>query len=147
MIESRPGGFPGFRHLRVAARSSGLKGQEILFSLGVRNSHRSDSSLLINLVDSQLPVLCAPFFMSCVAMEFAETGHRREERSRLPASSLMMLHALRLECNKLMELTASSHRSCYLWLIRESIDKAAVSESVPAGARRKERWRVLHFLS
>jgi len=29
-LESDPGGFPGFRHLRAAANSSGLKGSEIL---------------------------------------------------------------------------------------------------------------------
>jgi len=27
-VESRPGDFPGFRHLRAAATPSGLKGQE-----------------------------------------------------------------------------------------------------------------------
>jgi len=31
-------------------------------------------------------------------MEFAETGHGREERPDLPVSLLMVLHALRLEC-------------------------------------------------
>jgi len=35
-------------------------------------------------VDLRTPVLCAPFFASCEAMEFAETGHRREERPDLP---------------------------------------------------------------
>jgi len=29
-MESNPGDFPGFRHLRAAASSSGLKGSEIL---------------------------------------------------------------------------------------------------------------------
>jgi len=29
-MESNPGDFPGFRHLRAAANSSGLKGSEIL---------------------------------------------------------------------------------------------------------------------
>jgi len=46
-------------------------------------------------------------------MEFAEMGHRREERPDLPVSLLMVLYALRLECEKSMELTASSHRSCF----------------------------------
>jgi len=51
-------------------------------------------------------------------------------------SLLIVLHALRLECEKLMELTASSHRSCFLSSSRES-DVAALPESVPAGAQRK----------
>jgi len=100
--------------------------------------HRSDSCLLTSLVDSRLPVLCAPLFTSCEAMEFAETGHRREERPDLPVSLLIVLHALRLECEKSMELTASSHRSCF-FCCRESRDEAALSESVPTGARIKER--------
>ena len=113
-IESRPGDFPGFRRLRAAASSSGLKGPEILFPSGVRTFHRSDSCLLTNLVDSWFPVLSAPFFTSCEAMAFGETGHRRKELPDLPVSLLMVLHALRLESEKSMELTASSHRSCFL---------------------------------
>jgi len=42
-------------------------------------------------------------------MEFAETGHRQEEHSDPPVKLLMVLHTLRLECEKLMELTVSSH--------------------------------------
>jgi len=53
-----------------------------------------------------------PFLTSCEAMEFTDMGHRREERPDLPVSLLMMLHALWLEYEKSMELTASSHRSC-----------------------------------
>jgi len=45
-------------------------------------------------------LVCAPFLTSCEAMEFAETGHRREERPGLPVSLLIVLHALRLECEK-----------------------------------------------
>jgi len=40
-------------------------------------------------------------------MEFAERGHRREELPDLPVSLLMVLRTLRLECEKLMELTVS----------------------------------------
>jgi len=72
-------------------------------------------------------------------MEFVETGHRREERPDLPVCLLIVLHALRLECEKLMELTASSHRSCFFYCSRETRDEAALSESVPTGARMKER--------
>ena len=44
-------------------------------------------------------------------MEFAETEHRWEERPDLQVSFLMVLHTLRLECEKLMELPASSHQA------------------------------------
>jgi len=44
-------------------------------------------------------------------MEFAETGHRREEYADLPVNLLMVVHALRLECKKLMELTAPSNQA------------------------------------
>jgi len=66
-------------------------------------------------------------------MEFAETGHRREERPDLPVNLLMVFHTLRLECEKSMELTVSSHRSCFFCSIRKSMDKAALSESAPMG--------------
>ena len=65
-------------------------------------------------------------------------GHTREERPDLPVSLLMVLHALRLECEKLMELTASSHRSCFC-CSQDSSDEVALSEAVPTGARKKER--------
>jgi len=74
-MESNSGDFPGFRRLRAAANSSGLKGSEILLSSGVGIFNRSDNGLLTSLVDSRPRVLCAPFFMSCEGMEFAETGH------------------------------------------------------------------------
>jgi len=95
--------------------------------------------LLTSLVVSRPPVLCAPFFTSREAMKFAETGHRRGERPDLPVSLLIVLHALRLECEKSMELTASSHRSCFFCYSRESRDEAALSDAVPTGARIKER--------
>jgi len=71
--------------------------------------HKSDSCLLAKLVYSLPPVLCVPFFTSCEAMKYAEMGHRREEHPDLPVSLLMVLQALRLECKKSMELTASSY--------------------------------------
>jgi len=129
-MESNPGDFPGFRRLRAAASSSGLKGSEVLWPAGVGIFHRSDSSLLSGLVDLRSPVLCAPFFTSCEAMEFAETGHWWKDRPDLPVSLLMVLHAMRLECEKSMEFTASSHRSCFC-PSRDSRDEAALSESVP----------------
>jgi len=95
--------------------------------------------LLTSLVDSRPPVLCAPFFTSCKAMEFAEMGHRRQERPDLPVSLLMVLYALWLECEKSMELTASSHHSCFFCCSRESRDEAALSEAVPTGTWIKER--------
>jgi len=92
-MESNLGDSPGFKRLRAAANSSGLKGSEILWLSGVGIIHRSDSSLLTSLVDSRSPVLCAPFFTSCEAMEFAETGHKQEERPDLQVSLLTVLHA------------------------------------------------------
>jgi len=72
-------------------------------------------------------------------MEFAETGHWWKERPDLPVSLLMVLHALRLECEMSIYFTASSHRSCFFCPSRDSRDEAALSESDPAGARVKER--------
>ena len=71
-------------------------------------------------------------------MEIAETEHRREERPDLQLSLLIVLHVLPLECEKSMELTASSHRSCFFSCNQESRDEAALSEAVPTGARIKE---------
>jgi len=56
-----------------------------------------------------------------------------EERPDLPISLLMFLLALRLECEKSMEMTGSSHRSCFLCCSRESKNEAALSEAVPTG--------------
>ena len=127
-MESNPRDFPGFRRLKAAASSSGLKGSEILWPSGVKIFLRSDSCLLTILVES--PVLWGKikkFFTSCVTMQFAETGHRREERPDLPVSLLMVLHALWLECKKSMRLTDSSHRSYVFCSSRDSRDKAALS--------------------
>ena len=71
-------------------------------------------------------------------MEFAERGHTREERPDLPVSLLIVLYALRLEFEKSMVLTNSSHRSCFFCCSRESRDEAALSESVSTKARIKE---------
>jgi len=89
-------------------------------------------------VGSRALVLCAPFFTNCEAMEFAETGHTREERPDLPVSFLIVLHALRVECEKSMELTASSHRPYFFCCSRESRNEAVLSEAVPTGALIKE---------
>jgi len=59
-------------------------------------------------------------------MGFAETGHKREERPDLQVSLLTVLYALQLECEKSMELTASSHRSCFFCSSRESRDEATL---------------------
>jgi len=131
-MKSNPGDFPGFRRLRAAANSSGLKGSEILWPSRFGVFHRSDSSLLTSLVDWGSPVLCAPFFTNCEAMEFAETGHWWNERPHLPVSLLMVLHALRLECEKSMELTASFHRFCYFcpsWDGRDETKRLYQSQS------------------
>ena len=92
----------------------------------------------MSLVDSQSPVLCAPFFTSCEAMELAETGHWREEHPNLPVSLLIVLHALLLKREKSMEFIASSHCSCFFCCTRESREEAALSESVSTEVRMKE---------
>jgi len=74
-----------------------------------------------------------PFFTRCEAMEFAETGNRREEGLDQLQSILMVLHALRLEYEKTTEMTAYSHRSCLVWSSRESRAEAALAWSVPLG--------------
>jgi len=92
----------------------------------------------MSLVGSRSAILCAPFFTNCEAMEFAETGHRREECPDLPVCLLMVLQALRLQCEKSMELTASSHCSCFFCCSRNSRDEVVLSEAVPTGAQIKE---------
>jgi len=92
----------------------------------------------MSLVESRPSVLRAPFFTNCEAIEFAETGRRREERPDLPVSLLIVLHALLLECEKSMAFTISTHRP-YFCFSRESRDEAALLESVPTGARMNER--------
>jgi len=72
-------------------------------------------------------------------MEFVVTDHRREDGPDLPVSLLMLLHALRLECQKSMELTASYHRSWFFCCSRESRAETVLSESVPTGALVKKR--------
>ena len=126
IFESRPGLEYKLREDGVQSRKlPGLQvpdgGSKLLWpergrdtvSLRCWDFHRSDRCLLMNLVGSLLPFLCDLFFTSCEAMEFAETGHRREERPDLPVSLLMVLNALRLECERSMELTASFHCSCH----------------------------------
>jgi len=146
-VESNPGDFPFFRRLRAAGCSSGLKGSEILWPSGVGIFHWSDSSLLTSLVDSRSPVLCASFFTSCEAMEFAETGVLSKEASRPASKFVDCSPRLAAGVEKTMELTASSHRSCFFCPSRDIRDEAALSESVPTGSRIKERLRVSHSLS
>ena len=109
-IEFNPRDFHGSRWLRALESSSGLKRPEVSPS-GVGIFHRWVSCLLTSLVDLRSLVLCAPFYMSCEAMEYAETGHRLEELADLTVSFLMGLHTMRLQCEKSMEFPASSHQA------------------------------------
>jgi len=86
-------------------------------------------------------VLYAPFFTSCEVMEFAETGHSGEERPYMPVSLLMVLHALQVDCEKSMKLTASCHRSSFCFS-RDGRNEAALSKSVPPGACGEEKLAV-----
>ena len=75
-IEANPRDFPGSRWLRALESSSGLKRPEVLSPSAVGTFRKSDSCLLTSLMDLRSLVLCAPFYTSCEAMEFAETEHR-----------------------------------------------------------------------
>jgi len=69
-------------------------------------------------------------------MEFAETGHKRDERPDLPVSLSMVLHALRLECEKSMVVTASTHRSSASSVLAEKVGKNRLYQSQsPLGLR------------
>jgi len=69
-------------------------------------------------------------------MEFAETGHKRDERPDLPVSLSMVLHALRLECEKSMVVTASTHRSSASFVLAEKVGKNRLYQSQsPLGLR------------
>jgi len=68
-------------------------------------------------------------------MEFAERGHWWKECPDLPVSLLMVLHALRLECEKSMDFTASSHRSCFFCLSGVVWTKGVYHSQSPLGLR------------
>ena len=102
-------GSVGFRAL---ASSPVVKGPDMRFPSGVGTFYGSDTCLLTSLVDLRLTVLCASILACCEAMEFDETGHRRNECPHLPVSLLIALHALRLECEKSMEWAVSSQCFC-----------------------------------
>ena len=72
---SRPGALPGFRCWRAAANSSEVNSVEMLPASGVGTLQRSVISFRTDLSDSRSLVLCVPFFTSCEAMAFAETGY------------------------------------------------------------------------
>lgn len=52
-----------------------------------------------------------PFFTNCKAMELAEIGQIRRDFLDLLLQLLIMCHAIRQECLKLMKLIASDQRS------------------------------------
>ena len=66
---------------------------------------------------------------------------RGTEVSSVQTCQVVVFYALRLECEKLVELTVSSHCSCLLWSSRESRKEAALSKSIPTGPGRKERLK------
>ena len=111
----------------------------MLLSGGVGTFHRSETSLATSLADSRSLDPKTPFFTSCEAIELAETGHGRYEWRDLPVRLLIILHALRLECEKSMDWTASSQRSLLFSSSLESKVVAAwLDSSVPEGACKKE---------
>ena len=111
--------------------ASGIWGERQAFPAW-RVQRYCDPQLMESSIDRTTPcwpAWCAP---GCKAMEFAETGHRREARPDLPVNLLMLLHALRLVCEKSVELTASSHRSCFCWS-RDSRTKWLYQSQSPLG--------------
>jgi len=97
----------------MLASSSGVRGPETLSpsDVGSATFHRSDTCLLMNIVNSCSSILCVLFFTSCEAMMFAETGHSWEECPDLPVSLLMVLYTLQPECENLMVLALSFGQS------------------------------------
>ena len=65
-------------------------------------------------------------------MEFAVMGHWQGECLERPVKLLIILHALRLECVKSMDWTASSQRSRLLWSSFDSKAVAALLDSTPS---------------
>ena len=62
-IESKPGDFPCSWCLRALASSFDVKGPGIRFPSGIGTFHKSDSCLLMSLVDSRFPdtIKCSHF--------------------------------------------------------------------------------------
>jgi len=108
--ESNPGGFPGFRRLKEAS-STGLKSSEILWP-SVSSISRTAACWWSWYTRSSQS--CVPVLHELEGDRVCRDGHRQEERPDLPVSLLMVLQALRLECEKSMELTASSHLTWFL---------------------------------
>ena len=136
-MESNPGHSPGFRRRRAAA----ISGFRDTMTLRCWNLPLVGQLLVDEPGGLAIPGPVCPR-SSWAARRWSLPRRGTGERSVqicLPVSLLMVLHALRLECKKSMEWTASSHRSCLSPSCRESMNKTALSESVPTGAQMKER--------
>ena len=133
-MESRLRHLPGLRRLRATARSSGLKRLKILYPWGRRIFQKLDRFLLTSLVDSRLPVLVLtrlPAIVCPVLTELWDDGVFRDGAQQAsgasrPASEF--IHGappLAARVWEVMDLTASSHRSCFFCSSRKSRDEAS----------------------
>ena len=117
--------------------SSVVISQERLSLSGVKTLHRSDTSDAMSQADSQSLTGKILFLTTFDAMEFAETGYLREVCLDLSVSILRVLHAKKLECEKLTELMHPFHCSRLHWSGWNSSAVAALPEFSPLGASRK----------
>ena len=78
-------------------------------------------------------------------MKFAETGYLREVCLDLPVSILWVLHAKRLECEKLMASMASVHHSRLCWSRWDSSAVAALLD-FPVGGIQERVIKTLELL-
>ena len=109
--------------------SSGVKGLEMLLPSAVGTFHRS-ITLLTSFVGSRSLVLCASFFTSWEAMEFAETR-------RVPRPACKFINSTPCLAAGMLVVDGIDSFPSFLHLLSscESRDEAALSESVPTGFR------------
>jgi len=122
-VDWRPHSTKRINLLRLPLSVVSVKVRHQVYPSGVENFQKVGRLLDDEPGGLEVPALCAPFDTGCEAMKFAETGYRREECPEWPVSLLMVLHALRLECEKSMELTGFSHRFLVVCSSREGRDK------------------------
>jgi len=96
------------------------------------------------------PWLCRPCVCQVAIVVACKWGYDAMQCHRLWVSKLatkFIVAVLQLECNKLMDLTASFHGIWLFWLSCKSRAEAPLSKWVPTGAQRKEWWKFLQSIS
>ena len=144
--ESNPGALPGFKCWRTAANSLCEKLLETFTASGVVAPQRSDTFWETSRDDLWSTASYFPFLTSWDAIASAETEQWRGECRDLPVRLFKILHAFRLECEKLMLQTASDHRSLRFLSSLASRSVAAKLESSPWGDCRKVLYKGMHTL-